>query len=293
MKKNDSSELLSHFHLASFQECYAKNEPFMISHVGQKTFETLLELPFLQSLEKLIDHWQSSIQVHLPDLRDEASSLDTGPEHAMEYYQQGMGLLFNNAQELSPMLVEWLQEMRMVLKFSALTYARNLIYATPDGEGTAPHFDQNINFVLQIKGIKKWKVAPNLHLQNPMTRHTMGQPADPEMMSYMDRPMPTSMPSDAKTFELKPGSILFVPRGSWHSTEAEGDALALNFTFTAPTWIDLLSAALRSRLIGSPEWRETANLSEERFDELLAELIADVPHWRARDILAATEAGSN
>lgn len=276
--------------VSQFKEAFKKNETFMLPQVDAEILKSLSELPFLNSLESLLEHWNKSIQVHLPDLRDEASSIDTDAQHAMSFYQQGMALLFNNAQELSPMLESWLHDMRRDLGLSAMTYARNLIYVTPHGQGTAPHFDQNINFVLQLKGIKKWKVAPNQHLLNPMTRHTMGQPVDPEMMSYLERPMPTEMPADAEEFELKPGSLLFVPRGCWHSTEAEGDALALNFTFTAPSWIDLLSAALRSRLLQSPEWRETADLSETRFDLLLAELVDDLPNWRARDILAATEA---
>lgn len=276
--------------ISEFKEAFKINEAFLLPQVDQKILKSLSELPFLNSLESLLEYWNKSIQVHLPDLRDEASSIDTDSQHAMDFYNQGMALLFNNAQELSPMLEVWLQEMRRELGLSAMTYARNLIYVTPHGKGTAPHFDQNINFVLQLKGIKKWKVAPNQHLLNPMTRHTMGQPVDPEMMSYLERPMPFEMPADTEEFELKPGSLLFVPRGCWHETEAEGDALALNFTFTAPTWIDLLSAALRSRLIQSPEWRETADLSEKKFDLFLAELVEDLPHWRARDILAATEA---
>ncbi|MES2525604.1 MAG: cupin domain-containing protein [Bdellovibrionota bacterium] len=273
----------------AFKKTFRANVPSLIPMVDE-SFRPILELPFLHSLTDLLKVWDKSIQVHLPDLRDEASSIDTDAEHAISFYEQGMGLLFNNAHELSPMLSDWLQEIRQSIGLSALTYGRNLIYATPDGKGTAPHFDQNINFVLQVKGTKHWKVAPNLHLENPMTRHTMGQPVDPEMMSYLEREMPTEMPSDAQDFELKPGSLLYVPRGCWHSTEAQGDALALNFTFTAPTWIDLFSAALRGRLLQSPEWRETADLSEEKFNELLAGLVADIPNWRAEDILAVTEA---
>jgi hypothetical protein len=39
----------------------------------------------------------------------------------------------------------------------------------------------------------------------------------------------------------------------------------------------------------SPEWRETANLSEKKFDKLLSELLTDLPSLRARDILEASE----
>ncbi|MFN8943366.1 MAG: hypothetical protein ACK5WZ_01930 [Pseudobdellovibrionaceae bacterium] len=83
-------------------------------------------------------------------------------------------------------------------------------------------------------------------------------------------------------------------------SEAEGESLALNFTFNQPTWIDLLTAALKSRLSLSPEWRELADgvssrnvekkqIAQKKFDLLLMELVDDLPNWRAEDILNASE----
>lgn len=282
---------------ADFFTAYEANEPFVIHHPKEALSE-LRSLGFLASLESLLNIWPHAIQAHLPDLRDEASSIDTTPKDAKKLFQNGMGLLFNEAHRISPVLKTWLEKIRADLGISAQTYSRCLVYATPDGKGTAAHFDQNINFVLQIHGTKIWQMAPNEHLANPLTRHTMGTEPDNEMAGYLDEELPTKMPKSAKTIELKPGSVLFVPRGYWHSTEAQGEALALNFTFTAPTWIDLFTNALRSRLALSPEWRETANgvSDTDRRDEaeayletLLAGLKEDLPHWEAADILNATE----
>ena len=209
-----------------------------------------------------------------------------------------MGLLFNEVHRISPLLQTWLLKIRSDLRISAQTYSRCLVYARPDGKGTAPHFDQNINFVLQIHGTKIWRLAPNNHLANPLTRHTMGAKPNDELASYLNEKLPLKMPKSAQTIELKPGSMLFVPRGYWHSTEAHGEALALNFTFTAPTWIDLFTSALRSRLALSPEWRETANgvcdpvsrhEAESYLETLLDGLKEDLPHWEASDLLNATE----
>jgi len=291
------SALIHPCSITDFFDKYERNEPFVV-HQNEQSIKALFELPFLASLEALLNSWPSTIQAQLPDFRDEASSIDTTAKDAQKLFDNGMGLLFNEAQNISPLLCHWLEQIRKDLGVSAMSLSRCLIYATPDGKGTAPHFDQNINFVLQIHGTKKWLIAPNQHVANPMTRHTMGLPVDPELMSYLETPMPEKMPPDATTFELRPGSLLFVPRGSWHSTQAEGDALSLNFTFTAPTWIDLFTAVLRSRLALSPEWRETADgvsdherygLAERKFDYLLSTLIDDLQHWKASDILNATE----
>jgi 50S ribosomal protein L16 3-hydroxylase len=165
---------------------------------------------------------------------------------------------------------------------SALTQQRCLVYATPAGRGTAPHFDHNVNFVIQLHGTKAWRLAPNTNVVRPMTRHTMGQSVDPELETYARLPMPDAMPADHTEVVLEPGSFLFVPRGTWHSTRATTDALSLNFTFTPPTWIDLFTAALRGRLAISREWRETAAPhAVATFEALLRELADDAQHWNA------------
>jgi len=84
--------------------------------------------------------------------------------------------------------------------------------------------------------------------------------------------------------------LLFVPRGYWHATLADSNALSLNFTYSAPTWIDVFTAALRGRLAISSEWRKTALPTHvDDFDVLLRELADDAAHWNAADILAVTE----
>lgn len=295
--KTSLAALIHPLSIEEFKNIYEKNSPVLIE--PNEHTEVLRDLPFLHSLEALLLSWPLPIEAHLPDVRDESSAIATSALDAPKLFANGMGLLFNEAQKISPLLEQWLADMRQDLELSNLTYGRCLIYATPDKKGTSWHFDQNINFVLQVRGTKVWKMAPNLHVSNPMTRHTLGTEPDPEMMSYLETPLPVALPEDeVSEYTLKPGSVLFVPRGFWHSTTADHDALALNFTFTAPTWIDLFTAALRSRLTQSDEWRETANgvsnienrfAAEQKFDYLLTSLIDDLPHWRASDIIDATE----
>ncbi len=302
MKKMGLSALIQPSDVHEFLSETWPHEPFFV-HDLDASIREITQLPFLQSLNALLNSWPHPIQVHLPDVADESSSVNASAADARKLFANRMALLFNNVQILSPLLNEWLQALARDLGLPMSTHARCMVYATPNGKGTAAHFDQNINFVLQLQGIKKWKLAPNLHVENPTQRYTIGQPMDPELESYASPEMPSEMPKDAQEIVLKPGSMLFVPRGFWHSTEAEGEALALNFTFSQPTWIDLFTTALRSRLTLSPDWRELANgvtsrdserreLARQTFDALLAELVEDLPNWQAQDILAATEGES-
>lgn len=291
------TKLISPKSSQDFFKAYENNQHFVV-HGLTSSVKELTELPFLKSLDDLLNSWPKDIQAHLPDVKDEASSIDTTSKDARKLFDNGMGLLFNYAETISPVLQKWLIDLRLDLGLSSLTIARCLLYATPKNGGTAPHFDQNINFVYQVSGNKTWWIAKNNEVINPLTRHTMRQPVDPELASYAENEMLESMPDDAEKIEMAAGSLLFVPRGAWHSTNASTDALSLNFTFTAPTWLDLFTAALRGRLAQSSEWRATADgvsdfqkadAAAEKFDQLLAELVMDLPHWRAGHILGATE----
>jgi 50S ribosomal protein L16 3-hydroxylase len=293
------SALLGKTTLDSFLNENWPSVPFAVHGLG-KSVEALTALPFLKSLDAMLKHWPHAVQVHLPDVADEAHSIDATPADARKCFQNKMGLLFNRVEKTSPVLVKWLTAIHADLGLPAMTDKRCMVYATPDGKGTAPHFDQNINFVLQLTGTKKWWLAPNETVEHPSQRHTLGLAVDPELQSYLDHDMPKKMPGNKKAVILKPGSLLFVPQGYWHSTEAEGEALSLNFTFSQPSYADLFTAAFKSRLMLSTEWRALADgvsshdserreTAELTLDALLLELTEDIPNWKAKDILGATE----
>ncbi len=299
MNKIGLSALVSPLTSDEFMKDAWPKEPFVV-HGLDKSIRTITELPFLKSLDALLNSWPLSVQAHLPDVCDESSSIEATAKDAGKLFSNHMPLLFNNIEKISPLLSDWLLQLTRDLGLPNSTHSRCLIYATPNGKGTAPHFDQNINFILQLHGTKKWWIAPNANVENPTERFTMNQELAPELASYTSGVMPTKMPADHQQINLSPGSMLFVPRGYWHSTEAIGDALALNFTFSQPTWIDLLILALRSRLSLSNDWRDLADgvgsidvdrrlAAQQKFETLLSELREDLPSWQAADILASTE----
>lgn len=282
---------------SEFLDHYLHNKP-VITHGLLDDLSELTALPFLTSLDSLLEAWPTFVTAYMEGIADEGNSAKVSTKQARELFSKGSGLCFDDANNFCKILDQWPDAIRKDLGLSALTYSRSLIYATKAGEGTDPHFDQNINFVIQISGTKKWWVAPNTHVENPLSRHTIGLEMDPELASYSHNGMPQNFPTGGVEYTLKPGSMLFVPRGSWHKTEALSDAVSLNFTFTAPSWLDLLTTAMRGRLAQSPAWRETANfVSDEKmqsqaidkFEILLAELSHDVQGWRSTDILGATE----
>lgn len=283
---------------ATFLEHYITNTPVVV-HGKHDIISEFSKLPLLESTDSLLSTWPGPVNCYLPGIADEVNSTEVTTTEAGKLFKSGTPIFFDDPNTFTPLLEQWLLNLKADLGLSQMTYARSLIYALPKGSSTAAHFDQNINFILQISGTKKWWIAPNEQIKNPLTRHTMGTPADPELASYLEADLPEIFPDHSATeYELGPGSILFLPRGAWHRTESISSGLALNFTFSAPTWIDIVTSALRGRLAQSPEWRSTADFVNDqelhpnalrKLNSLLVELAEDAQTWRAQDILGATE----
>jgi 50S ribosomal protein L16 3-hydroxylase len=130
------------------------------------------------------------------------------------------------------------------------------LFLARGGSGSAPHYDRNENFTIQLRGTKRWRVAPNGFITNPVENWTIGEPppahADPALV-------PTEMPADAQEFLLTPGSVLYVPRGYLHHvTAVQGDdSLSLNFNFPPLTWGGAFLRLLKLRFEQQPGLRES------------------------------------
>ncbi len=239
-----------------------------LSRLGQ-----LASLPPLFDLNLLLATHADRIRVALPDKRDEHSSVEVDAARASQSHREGLALIFNQVERFLPPVQQWLESLRRELGLPLKCNPRAIVYASPAGSGNSPHFDANANFVIQVRGCKRWRIAPNRHVADPTDRWAMNEDElSDELEGYVEGPLPTLMPADAETFDLVPGSVLFVPRGYWHQTEAEEDTLALNFTFGQPTRADQLLAALRTRLLKDPAWRALATGLQSEVGHLLEQL---------------------
>ncbi len=275
-----------------------------VAHGPLDRLAPLGTVPQFFDLALLLSTYEDKVRVALPDKRDEHSSLQVEGEHAAQLHSEGMALIFNAVERFIPPVQYWLDALRTELGLPLKCDPRSIVYASPRGSGNSPHFDANANFVVQIRGTKRWRIAANSHVVNPTDRWAMNQDDVPEELeSYLDHPLPTQMPADALTFELVAGSVLFVPRGYWHETESDDDTLALNFTFGQPTWADLMLTALRSRLLKDPSWRELATglrapdpararRSADHLDAMLGQLQLDVAALSQLEIVEAMDAQS-
>jgi lysine-specific demethylase/histidyl-hydroxylase NO66 len=103
------------------------------------------------------------------------------------------------------------------------------LYLTPrDGQGFLPHVDTHDVFILQLHGVKEWRVsgAPN---DLPLTSSRAGRV---ELR-------------DVREYSLRPGDLLYLPRGAAHEAVTSG-ASSLHLTVGIHVYrrVDLLAEAL-------------------------------------------------
>ncbi|CAE81053.1 cupin domain-containing protein [Bdellovibrio bacteriovorus] len=302
MKKLGLAELLAPVTLPEFFNSHWPVEPLFIPATPGK-LQDIFALEQMQDLKNLISARQRKVRACLPDFDDEYSSIHLEPGDALKAYRNNMTLVFDSMQSQDSTIADMLGNVRADLGLvtggaeNDLCKARSIAYATPAGCGTRLHFDANANFIIQIKGTKTWRLAPNESVEFPTERFTTGSEEMPAALEKQCHAhLIDALDEDSMKVVMKPGCVLFVPRGYWHETTTEEESLSLNFTFSQPTWADVFTKSLQEVLLRSPEWRELADGLEgtdqerkeaaiARFEFLLKSLATELPEISGRLLL--------
>ena len=120
------------------------------------------------------------------------------------------------------------------------------LYSSSSGGGVRLHCDDAPKFIVQLRGRKRWRLAPNEQEPHPLRALV------PELSTRTDLPRALD---ETWSYELGPGAALYLPHGWWHETDAAEPSISLSLSFSAPRWADVVAEALRRRLLREPRWR--------------------------------------
>jgi hypothetical protein len=130
-------------------------------------------------------------------------------------------------------------------------------FASPAADGVAPHYDVEDVISIQLHGTKKFHVAPVKEVRYPTgMQYSPGDDPDDELYPQITGRFPDWQDVKFNCIEMKPGSVLFMPRGTWHKTEAEAASLACSIILRPPAAADTVLEQLRWLLLQKPEWRK-------------------------------------
>lgn len=225
------------------------DKPF-VYHGPIERLRRLTRLDALRSVPGLLAARASCYQDMIVFSGDEFAKY-MPPREAVHFYQRGDIVSCADLQTTIPELRTVLSEMAIDLKEPPQHFSCGM-FGSCGTRGASMHYDSVLNFNLQLRGEKVWRLAPNRHVENPM--HACYN-KDAHAPRYARLPLPEAMPPDAMTFRAKPGTIVYIPRGYWHETEPDGDSLAITFDLNPPTWRGRVLHELARQLEGHAAWR--------------------------------------
>lgn len=158
-------------------------------------------------------------------------------------------------------------------------------FAASRDEGLPCHYDAAELISIQLAGGKRFHYAPVREVVSPCYNQYAPNTAPfdelyPQAAGGFPQP-------DAAPFAMaamRPGSVLFLPRGYWHYTSASEDSLSVSICIDAPPALRSLLDQLRCLLLQDPRWRRPlyANGGRDDARRRAAELLATLPQVTSR-----------
>jgi hypothetical protein len=177
---------------------------------------------------------------------------------ALAFYDHGVSVNLENAVASFPVLGSYIDalsgELGIPRKFCFCA-----VFISAAGGGLPTHFDNKEVIVVQIGGRKQWRIAENTQVSFPTANYAARSDyVAPELARYFRPENGGGEPGRYELVDMQPGSVLFLPRGYWHGTRAEGVSVSLSFGFAVPTWEAVFAERLRDALVLRDHWRAPA-----------------------------------
>lgn len=210
----------------------------------------------------LVQRHPHGVRLHLtrsPD-RYRADIVVDGGQGAA-FFDDGVSVNLEEFDRVCPAAGGWLdalsEELGVPRRFCGCS-----AFVSPAGSGLPLHFDDKDVVVVQVSGVKRWRLADNTGLRYPTANYAAGSRyVSRELAGYYRPGAPgTEPPQHLDTVDLRPGDALFLPRGHWHGTEADErtPSVSLSFGIAAPSWTAVFLERLRLRLLTADHWRAPA-----------------------------------
>lgn len=175
------------------------------------------------------------------------------PAVAKDAFAQGQTICADVSR--APAVAELLGAMHGALRsYRGTPFAK--LYVSPPGAGFAPHMDGDHVFVVQLSGKKRWwysgePALPNAPLGGKVVDghavHTFPRDGVP-IVDEEGEPLPAFDRTTAKSVTLEQGDVLYLPPGTWHTTDAETESIAISLSPARTPLFVLALDALRERL---------------------------------------------
>jgi ribosomal protein L16 Arg81 hydroxylase len=194
---------------------------------------------FYRGLENCMD-----LKIGYTDERGWPAHQKIEPSQVAEMLASGKTICASSIEGGNDNLKEFLGRIRK--PFALLGHFIFNAYLSPDGAGFGLHLDHHPVFILQIEGEKQWWYSPEPALKRVITNVSFPDAYDSLELPWtsVSRPAEESL----RQVVLRPGDVLYLPKGSWHRAKAIGGSLGLTLAMESAAPLDLVQPALRPHL---------------------------------------------
>ncbi len=197
--------------------------------------------------------------------------------------KMGLSLYLPEIVRLIPGLTELLHEAESAVG-APPGCARIGAFIAPEENGVTCHMDAEEVFSIQLIGEKRFFISKQKGLEQPFgIQFNPGDVTYDDMYPQSTAGFPDPDASEFECVEMKPGSVLFMPRGTWHRTETRGLSLSVSIILRPPSAVESVLDALRARLLQDSAWRRPLHgawgQGSERIaaDQQLTQLLESLP----------------
>ena len=171
-------------------------------------------------------------------------------------YQMGLTIYLDNVAAALPGANSFARQIEAELGLTPNS-VRVTAWASPTESGASCHYDTDDVISIQLRGTKRFELAPMAGLANPTgMQYSLGADLADETYPQMGNGFPTWQDATFESLEMVPGSVLMFRSGTWHRTDASSDSLSLSFVLEAPSAADCILRQLRDVMLQDPRWRK-------------------------------------
>ena len=222
-------------------------------HGNASRLPPLFKSPLLKDIQALASQYRGPTFY----FAGESGAMRPIDRPALQLYRDGRTIYFGNVEPFVEGATAFLRAFERELGVNP-GCARIGVFASPQNDGATTHYDTNEVFSIQIAGNKKFHIAPLAELSYPAgMQYSRATKPEKSHFPQMQNGFPDPANAEFECVEMEPGSVLFMPRGTWHYTSAtSSDSIAASIIIDPPLAVDLVLDHLKLTLMQDQKWRE-------------------------------------